>query len=616
MKNKQLIKGLSIIFIGLAVFFSCTKENEQVRLEETLATTQVLEITAESAKVVGFVIAAGDGFSEKGVCYHTEPNPTVEHNKVVYTGEDNTATFTVTLTDLDYTTKYYARAYAIGESGVIYGEQFDFTTPPAIPTVSTKDITDITSSTAKSGGNIVDAGGADITVKGVVFGPNPNPTLADSFTQDGEGVDEFLSQITGLAASTTYYVRAYATSTAGTGYGNQLQFETTAPILPTLETLPAQNVTGTTAQTGGHITDDGGAEVTARGVVYSTNPNPTLSDNKTEDGEGIGMFESHLSNLQGLTTYYVRAYATNAVGTAYGEEITFATLIPIRTWYIPGGYVEASYPDTDFNNWDPANSPFIQSLAESPDQLEGYVYMANSNNEWKFTGLPSWDLNWGSSDGRTLEQDGPNIEVPQGYYKINADASEMTFTAVATEWGVIGSATQFQWDQETPLAYSPPTMTWRGGITLTEGEFKFRANQDWSFNYGSDLGDESLQHDGPNIPVTTAGDYYFVLDLSNPNDYTYYAHRWGLIGDATPDNWDSDQDMTWDPQSRAMTITLDLTVGSVKFRADDSWDINLGGDLNDLTQDGPNIPINEAGNYTINLFLDGVVPTCTITKNN
>lgn len=616
MKNNPLIRSLAILIIGIAVIFSCTKENEEVRLDETLATTQVLSVTAESAKVVGFVIASGDGFSEKGVCYNTQPNPTTANNKVAYTGEDITATFTVTLSGLSYTTKYYARAYAVGKGGTIYGEEFSFTTTPAIPVVTTADIADVTSSAAKSGGAITDMGGADISARGVVYGLTPNPTLADQFTIDGDGEGAFMSQIRNLTASTTYYVRAYATNVAGTGYGNQVEFTTLAPVVPSLTTLPVRSITGSSAQSGGAITDEGGATVTARGVVYSTNPNPTLSDNKTEDGEGPGEFESRITGLEGLTTYYVRAYATNSVGTAYGAERTFTTLAPVRIWYLPGNYVEASYPESEYKNWDPANSPFIKSLAASPHFLEGFIYMANPNNEWKFTGLPSWDLNWGSENARDLVENGPNIQSPMGYYKITANANTMRYNAVATEWGVIGSATPLEWDQETPLAYSPPTRTWRGGITLAEGEFKFRANQSWSFNYGSTTKDEKLQDGGENIPVNTPGDYYFIMDLSHPNEYTYSADRWGLIGDATPDNWNSDQNMTWDPQTRSMTITLDLKVGSIKFRANDAWDINLGGETDNLTQGGDNIPINQAGNYTIKLFLDGVVPTCTIVKNS
>ena len=95
--------------------------------------------------------------------------------------------------------------------------------------------------------------------------------------------------------------------------------------LPTVTTDMASNVTANTATTGGNVLSDGGAVVTARGVCYGENPNPTLSDNYTVDGTGTGAFTSNLTNLVENTTYYARAYATNSAGTAYGNEETFIT---------------------------------------------------------------------------------------------------------------------------------------------------------------------------------------------------------------------------------------------------------------------------------------------------
>ena len=73
------------------------------------------------------------------------------------------------------------------------------------------------------------------------------------------------------------------------------------------------------------MTEDGGAEVTVRGVCWSTDEEPTTEDSKTEDGDGIGTFTSNLTNLTPNTKYYVRAYAKNSEGTAYGEQVSFTT---------------------------------------------------------------------------------------------------------------------------------------------------------------------------------------------------------------------------------------------------------------------------------------------------
>jgi hypothetical protein len=100
-----------------------------------------------------------------------------------------------------------------------------------------------------------------------------------------------------------------------------------APVqLATLTTSAVSSLTNISATSGGNITDDGGANITTRGVCYSINTNPTTADNITNDGNGTGSFTSNLSGLTASTTYYVRAYATNSAGTAYGNELSFITL--------------------------------------------------------------------------------------------------------------------------------------------------------------------------------------------------------------------------------------------------------------------------------------------------
>ncbi|WP_281615573.1 SusF/SusE family outer membrane protein [Flammeovirga sp. SubArs3] len=94
---------------------------------------------------------------------------------------------------------------------------------------------------------------------------------------------------------------------------------------------------------------------------------------------------------------------------------------------------------------------------------------------------------------------------------------------------------------------------------------------------------------------------------------------WGLIGSATPDGWDADQDLLYDAEGENYFITLDLVVGDIKFRKDDAWDVNLGGTEESLVHNGDNIAVAEAGNYTITLTVDesgdSAVGTFTIVKN-
>jgi hypothetical protein len=106
--------------------------------------------------------------------------------------------------------------------------------------------------------------------------------------------------------------------------------------VPVLTTLAVTEITQTTAKSGGNITSDGGATITACGVCWSTGQTPTISDNKTTDGTGAGIFESNIVGLSANTTYYVRAYATNSNGTVYGNEISFTTGLSIGSFYAGG----------------------------------------------------------------------------------------------------------------------------------------------------------------------------------------------------------------------------------------------------------------------------------------
>ena len=169
-------------------------------------------------------------------------------------------------------------------------------------------------------------GEAVIVARGVCYGINANPTVADTYTTDGSGVGTYTSQIIDLAHNTTYYVRAYATDEEGvTSYGEEKTFVTLEMLLPTVTTSEVTSITMVSAVSGGEVTFDGNVAVTSRGVCWSTSQNPTIEDSKTTDGEGVGAFTSNITELSQNTTYYVRAYAVNEMGVAYGEEVSFST---------------------------------------------------------------------------------------------------------------------------------------------------------------------------------------------------------------------------------------------------------------------------------------------------
>lgn len=201
--------------------------------------------------------------------------------------------------------------------------------PSKIIQVSTLDPTDIEQRVTLSGGTISFAGAVTpITAYGVCWSKTPTPTVADNKTVDSLTPARFSSLLTGLTPNTNYYVRAYATIAEGTVYGNEFSFNSLQVALPSVSLVSVNSVTQTTAQANYTISFDGGADIISRGICWSTNPNPTTSESKTNHGSsGMGEFEDSLNGLTENTIYYARPYATNSLGTAYGNELTFTTSI-------------------------------------------------------------------------------------------------------------------------------------------------------------------------------------------------------------------------------------------------------------------------------------------------
>ena len=296
-------------------------------------TGEVTSVGDTYAEVSGEIIDVGaDRINEHGHCWATSQNPTTSNHITQLGTRNESGTFKSYLSGLSSNTLYYVKTYAINNEGTVYGKQVSFTTEVivSLPIVTTSSITDITDTSASCGGNVTSDGGIGVIERGVCWSTSLNPTIADSYTTDGRGIGVFTSSLTGLSPDSIYYVRAFATNCCaafgedGTAYGNQVSFKTELPdSIPGVKTSPLTNITKTSASSGGNVIYDGGTDVTNRGVCWSTSPNPTIADFFTTDGSGTGIFSSSLTDLSSNTKYYTRAYATNRIGTAYGDQVSF-----------------------------------------------------------------------------------------------------------------------------------------------------------------------------------------------------------------------------------------------------------------------------------------------------
>lgn len=285
------------------------------------------DITYTTAMCTSNIISDGGvSVTSCGFCYSLSPNSTKDNNH-----KDSYSTkspFSVTLSGLTAGARYYVRAYATNIKGTAYGKEDSIKvmsyTEPVV--VTDENVQDITYTSALCGGSVKNNGGKEVTECGIFYSLSKSPASFNQ-KQKGELKDDgtFTCNLTDLSAGTKYYFCAYAINEVGIDYGEEYYFTTTLPSLPKITTADVTDITYTTAVCGGNVTDDGGQTIIERGICYSTSQNPTISNDKVSEGVGTGSFTCNLTDLTAGTTYYIRAYATNNKGTAYGYQITLQT---------------------------------------------------------------------------------------------------------------------------------------------------------------------------------------------------------------------------------------------------------------------------------------------------
>jgi phosphodiesterase/alkaline phosphatase D-like protein len=291
------------------------------------ATTQAASSIGKTTATLNGTVNANNNSTT--VTFQFGPNTgygrTVTADQSPVTGSGDTAV-SANIDLLAAGTTYHYRVVAQSSSGTAYGADMTFTTSQSLPTVTTAAASSISTTGATLNG-LVNANNSSTLVTfqyGTDTGYGTTVT-ADQSPVTGSGDTAVSVNISGLVPNTTYHFRVKGQNAYGTSDGADMTFTTLPVGTPTVTTANVTHVTFTMAKSGGNVTDEGAAPVTARGVCWSTSPNPTIADFITSDGSGPGEFKSKLKGLSENTTYYVRAYATNSYGTSYGEEFQFTT---------------------------------------------------------------------------------------------------------------------------------------------------------------------------------------------------------------------------------------------------------------------------------------------------
>jgi hypothetical protein len=241
-----------------------------------------------------------------------------------------------------------------------------------VATLLTSSVTTISYTSATSGGNITDNGYTSITSRGVCWSTSANPTVSDSKTINGTGTGSFTSYLTGLTDNTSYYVRAYAINSTGTGYGNSQTFTTVEITAPSVTISTTTNITATGATGNATVTSDNGSTITSRGFAYGTGSTPTVSGAHIVVSGTVGVMSGTLTGLTAGLTYYVRAYAINSKGTTYSTADSFMPTAG-KTYYWVGSNVH--YTGDVGNNTNPITTPTITQ--NSPYDEVKYGYFGN-----------------------------------------------------------------------------------------------------------------------------------------------------------------------------------------------------------------------------------------------
>ena len=357
--------------------------------------------------------------------------------------------------------------------------------------------------------------------------------------------------------------------------------------------------------------------------LASTSSENTASVTTTNLNEAVKSLYGKAPNARDI---YLRATYYIVEGTSSSQMPDPVVLGPVTVTPV-GTVIETEYYIIgDVNGWAIGDLEDYKFSHSGKDVYEDPIFTILVNNvQGNFKIVPKsskeaadWEGVLGNPvDGNTelegnivSEDAGAMLVNEPGWVKITLNMMEYTYSIeiigeMALELFVPGG--HQGWSPETaPSLYNRNfDFKYNGFVYFGDNdtEFKFTTERNWAGPAYGDGGDGTLSSDGGNLVVSEAGMYKIDVDLSGSPVYSMEKTEWGLIGDATVGGWDNSTPMTYDPETQLWTVTTTFGTGEFKFRANDGWDINLGGNINNLTFGGDNIPITEEGTYIVTLDL-------------
>jgi hypothetical protein len=292
--------------------------------------------------------------------------------------------------------------------------------------------------------------------------------------------------------------------------------------------------------------------------------------------------------------------------TPYEKNIIFGEI------FVPGAY----------QDWNVDNAATLTTIDNGIYQ--GYItFPSNKGLGFKINPERNWATFYGANgDGKIEEKNDMDLSVPEpGTYLITANLNNLTWSYQLSSFGLIGTATPGGWDSDTNMIYDYQNKLWISNLNLQAGALKFRLNDSWDINYGSQNSTDGIAYLGDQGAHTISEAATFEVTFKINEDpatanYTVSKISYGIIGDATEGGWDTSTPMTFNNDTNEWKITADLIPGAVKFRLNNEWTVNYGARNNDdgiVYLDDPGAHnISEAGTYEITFKL---VPNSKATAN-